>query len=358
MTVYNFSAGPSVLPKSVLQEVQDEFLSYQKTGVSIVEMSHRSERFIAITEALEARLRRLMGISDDYAVLWLQGGATLQFSMIPMNLRTTGRFAYLDSGTWSKKAIADARHYGDVAVVGSSASSNYRELPDYEGDGETADYLHLTLNNTIEGTRYTMLPDTGIPLVADVSSNILAESIDVSRYGLLYAGAQKNIGPAGLSVVIIRRDLIVDRDLPSYLNYARHTDTVLNTPATFSMYVAERVLAWVERTGGVAEMERRNREKSARLYAYLDGSTLFRSLVTGDIRSLTNIPFTTGRDETDRAFQQFAEERGLIELGGHRSVGGLRASLYNAMPLEGVVRLVEVMQAFEQEGYDVPHQNI
>lgn len=358
MAVYNFSAGPSVLPKSVLQEVQDEFLSYRNTGVSIVEMSHRSDAFAIIVAQLEARLRRLMQIPDDYAVLWLQGGATLQFSMIPMNLRKSGRFAYLDSGIWSKKAIADARHFGDVVVAGSSAAVNYRELPEWPETITGVDYLHVTLNNTIEGTRYTAIPDTTVPLVADVSSNILAEAIDVTRYGLLYAGAQKNIGPAGLTLVIIRRELIVDRELPSYLAYSKHVDTLLNTPSTFSLYVAERVLAWVEAEGGVEAMERRNREKSARLYAYLDGSMLFRSLVTGDIRSLTNIPFTTGRDETDQAFQQFAEERGLIELGGHRSVGGLRASLYNAMPIEGVDRLIKVMRTFEQEGPYVSHKNV
>lgn len=349
MTVYNFSAGPSVLQTSVLQEVQAELLSYQGSGVSIVEMSHRSDCFINIAETLEARLRRLMHIPDEYAVLWLQGGATLQFSMVPMNLRSSARFAYLDSGTWSKKAIVDARHFGEVDVIGSSAISNYRELPSWPEAIRDVDYLHLTLNNTIEGTRYPILPETEVPLVADISSNILAEAIDVSRFGVLYAGAQKNIGPAGLTVVIIRRDLIADRDLPSYLSYASHVDTMLNTPSTFSMHVAERVLAWIEQNGGVVEMEQRNRKKSTRLYTYLDDSDLFRAVVSGDVRSLTNIPFTTGCAETDRAFQQFAEVRGLIELGGHRTVGGLRASLYNGMPYEGVVRLVEVMQQFEEE---------
>ncbi|WP_114166101.1 3-phosphoserine/phosphohydroxythreonine transaminase [Exiguobacterium sp. TNDT2] len=355
--VYNFSAGPGVLPEPVLREVQAEFHSY-KQGVSIVEMSHRSETFATIVEQLEMRLRRLMHIPDDYAVLFLQGGATLQFSMVPMNLRATGRFAYLDSGIWSKKAIADAKHFGNVIVVGSSASSNYGTIPEWPEHIQDVDYLHVTLNNTIEGTRYTKLPDTGVPLVADVSSNILAEAIDVKRYGLLYAGAQKNIGPAGLTLVIIRRDLIVDRDLPSYLAYSKHVDTLLNTPSTFSLYVAERVLAWVEGEGGVEAMERRNVEKSGLLYDALDASPLFHAVVSGKQRSLTNIPFTTGDAETDRAFQRFAEARGLIELGGHRSVGGLRASLYNAMPLEGVTRLIDVMHEFEQEGQDVSYKNV
>ncbi|WP_201739922.1 3-phosphoserine/phosphohydroxythreonine transaminase [Exiguobacterium sp. SL-9] len=355
--IYNFSAGPGVLPEPVLREVQAEFLSY-KQGVSIVEMSHRSHTFATIVEQLETRLRRLMHISDDYAVLFLQGGATLQFSMIPMNLCESGRFAYLDSGTWSKKAIADAKHFGDVVVAGSSAAVNYRELPTWPDTISDVDYLHVTLNNTIEGTRYTEFPDMDVPLVADISSNILAEAIDVKRYGLLYAGAQKNIGPAGLTLVIIRRDLIVDRELPSYLAYSKHVDTLLNTPSTFSLYVAERVLAWVEAEGGVEEMESRNEMKSKLLYDALDTSSLFHALVSGKERSLTNIPFTSGNDTTDEAFRQFAETRGLIELGGHRSVGGLRASLYNAMPLEGVNRLIDMMHEFEQEGQDVSYKNV
>lgn len=355
MIPYNFSAGPSMLPQAVLREVQEQFLSYKDSNVSIVEMSHRSKAFDEIIHTLETRLRRLMDIPDEYAVLWLQGGATLQFSMVPMNLKESGRFAYLDSGVWSQKAMDDARKFGDVIVAGSSKSMNYRLLPEYRNDLPDADYLHLTLNNTIEGTRYRTLPDTEIPLVADVSSNILAEQIDVHRYGLLYAGAQKNIGPAGLTVVVIRRDLMKESNLPSYLSYAQHHGVLLNTPSTFSIYVAERVLAWIEEEGGVSEMERRNRKKSELMYNYLDASLLFNPLVQGEIRSLTNIPFTTKQKEVDQAFQSFAKERGLIELGGHRSVGGLRASLYNAMPLEGVVRLIEAMQEFEQEGKHVSY---
>lgn len=353
---YNFSAGPGMLPAPVLEEVQSQLLSYKESGVSIVEMSHRSSAFIEVARELEHRLRRLMHIPDTYAVLFLQGGATLQFSMVPMNLGKSGRFAYLDSGTWSKKAIQDASRFGDVVLAGSSAATTYGTIPVWPESIQDVDYLHLTLNNTIEGTRYTALPETNVPLVADVSSNILAEAIDVERFGLIYAGAQKNIGPAGLTLVVIRRDLIVERDLPSYLAYSKHVDTLLNTPATFSLYVAERVLAWIEAEGGVSEMERRNREKSERLYHALDSSSLFRPIVTDTTcRSLTNIPFTTGDDVTDEAFRKFAEMRGLIELGGHRSVGGLRASLYNAMPLEGVNRLIETMQEFEQGGHDVSH---
>ncbi|WP_228618954.1 3-phosphoserine/phosphohydroxythreonine transaminase [Exiguobacterium sp.] len=357
--IYNFSAGPGMLPAPVLREVQAQFLSYKESGVSIVEMSHRSKRFTELARHLEERLRRLMAIPDEYAVLWLQGGATLQFSMVPMNLKTAGRFAYLDSGVWSQKAIADARRVGTVDVIGSARGVGYSELPTWPETIQGADYLHLTLNNTIEGTRYTALPETDVPLVADVSSNILAEHIDVRRFGLLYAGAQKNIGPAGLTVVIVRRDLISERDVPSYLSYENHVDTLLNTPSTFSMYVAERVLAWIEAEGGVDEMERRNRLKSERLYRALDTSSLFRPLVTDTTsRSLTNIPFTTGNEETDEAFRLYAEARDLIELGGHRSVGGLRASLYNAMPLEGVERLVDTMHEFEQEGHHVSYKNV
>ncbi len=359
MPTYNFSAGPGVLPAPVLEEVRSQLLSYKDSGVSIVEMSHRSQAFMEVVRELEHRLRRLMDIPDTYAVLFLQGGATLQFSMVPMNLRESGRFAYLDSGTWSKKAIQDASRFGDVVIAGSSASSNYDTIPNWAGQIQDVDYLHITLNNTIEGTRYTTLPETDVPLVADVSSNILAEAIDVRRYGLLYAGAQKNIGPAGLTIVLIRRDLIIARDLPSYLAYSEHVDTLLNTPSTFSIYVAERVLAWIEAEGGVAEMERRNRLKSDRLYGALDASPLFRPLVTDTTcRSLTNIPFTTGNKETDETFRLYAEARGLIELGGHRSVGGLRASLYNAMPLEGVEWLVDAMHEFEQEGHDVSYKNV
>ncbi|MGA9468265.1 MAG: 3-phosphoserine/phosphohydroxythreonine transaminase [Exiguobacterium marinum] len=356
MSTYTYSAGPGMLPKEVMQEVQQHLLTFEHEGISIIETSHRSESFQQIVDSLEERLRRVMKIPENYAVLWLQGGATLQFSMIPMNLRKRNRFAYVDTGIWSKKAIKDARLFGQVDLL----------YPRIDETGEMSfdpslvqevDYLHVTLNNTIEGTRFTDIPETNVPLIADASSNILAEQIDVERFGIIYAGAQKNIGPAGLTVVIIRRDLIQSAELPSYLHYASHVDTLFNTPSTFSMYVAERVLKWIEDCGGVEAMERLNRKKSETLYTFLEQSNLFSSLVSGKRRSLTNVPFTTSDSESDRRFEQFARERGLHELGGHRSVGGLRASLYNAMPIEGVDRLVEVMKAFEEETY-VSHQNI
>lgn len=345
-----------MLPMEVMEEVQQQFLSFDNRGISIVEMSHRSETFQKVVESLESRLRRLMNIPTTYAILWLQGGATLQFAMVPMNLREKGRFAYVDSGIWSKKALEDAGQFGHVDVL-TPTFTQADGMSFRQGDLHDIDYVHVTLNNTIEGTRFTHLPELDIPIVADVSSNVLAEQIDVKRFGLLYAGAQKNIGPAGLTVVIVRRDLIRQLRLPSYLSYANHVDTLLNTPSTFSMYMADRVLQWVEERGGVEAMERLNREKSDLVYAYLDRSRLFKSLVSGEKRSLTNIPFTTGDDERDRTFKLFASERGLIELGGHRSVGGLRASLYNGMPIEGVERLIDVMRAFEEEN-DVSYKNV
>ena len=356
MSTYTYSAGPGMLPTEVMQEIQQHLLTFEYEGVSIIETSHRSASFQRVVDSLEWRLRRLMHIPENYAVLWLQGGATLQFSMIPMNLRKQNRFVYVDTGIWSKKAMEDAKHFGEVDVI--------HPLVDATGGMsfesslvQKVDYLHVTLNNTIEGTRFTHIPEIDVPLIADASSNILAEQIDVERFGVIYAGAQKNIGPAGLTVVIIRRDLIQSLQLPSYLQYASHVDTLFNTPSTFSMYAAERVLKWVEDCGGVEAMERLNRQKSDRIYSYLEESTCFSPIVTGARRSLTNIPFTTGNQERDQRFERYALERGLLELGGHRSVGGLRASLYNAMPLEGAERLVDVMRAFEEETH-VSHQNI
>lgn len=353
MPIFNYSAGPSMLPKEVIGAVKEQLQSFEGSGVSVVELSHRSQLFHEVVVSLEARLRRLMHIPEDYAVLFLQGGATLQFTMVPMNLREKSRFAYVDTGIWSEKAIADARLFGEVDVV-KPIEDEDGGLSFSPGEIEDVDYVHLTLNNTIEGTRFTALPDVDVPIVADVSSIILGEDIDVTRFGLLYAGAQKNIGPSGLTVVIIRRDLIRDLPLPSYLSYAKHVDTLLNTPSTFSIHVAERVLSWIEDMGGVEAMERMNRKKRDLVYAYFATSMMFKPLVTGEKRSLTNIPFTTGHEETDRRFLTFAREHGLIELGGHRSVGGLRASLYNAMPIEGAERLIAVMRLFE-EGQDVSH---
>lgn len=356
MSTYTYSAGPGILPKEVMQEIQQHLLSFEYEGVSVLETSHRSKAFQRVVDSLEMRLRRLMHIPENYAVLWLQGGATLQFSMIPMNLRKQNRFAYVDTGVWSKKAIEDARHFGEVDVIHPTTdeSGGMSFEPKFI---QEVDYVHVTLNNTIEGTRFTNIPITTVPLIADASSNILAEQIDVERFGVIYAGAQKNIGPAGLTVVIIRRDLIQSMELPSYLHYGSHVDTLFNTPSTFSMYVAERVLKWVEDCGGVEAMERLNRQKSEMVYSFLEQSNVFSPLVSGEHRSLTNIPFTTGNQEMDQRFERFALEHGLLELGGHRSVGGLRASLYNAMPLEGAERLVGVMKAFEEETH-VSHQNI
>jgi len=353
--VYNFSAGPSMLPEEALKQAAEEMLSYGDAGMSVMEMSHRSKPYEAIIEGAEALLRRLMHIPDNYKVLFLQGGASTQFAMVPMNLLKKSKKAdYIITGQFAKKAAEECEKFGTVNRVASSADKTFSYIPkltraDFDPE---ADFVHITYNNTIFGTRYTYVPDTGdVPLVADVSSIILSEEIDVTKFGVLYAGAQKNMGPAGLTVVIIREDLIGEPipGTPTMLTYKIHADngSMYNTPPTYSIYMCKLVMEWVERMGGVSAMQKINEEKAAVLYDFLDNSTLFKAAVNKEDRSLMNATFVTGDAELDAAFVKAAAAEGLVNLKGHRSVGGMRASIYNAMPVEGVKKLVAFMREFE-----------
>ena len=357
--VYNFSAGPSMLPEDVLKIAAAEMLDYQGTGTSVMEMSHRSAAFIKIAADAEAGIRELMEIPQNYKVLFLQGGASTQFAMIPLNLlgRSAGKKAeFVNTGMWSKKAISEAKKYGNVKVVASSEDKNNTYIPELTKDmfDPSAAYVHIVPNNTIFGTRFRELPDTGdVPLVADMSSCILSEVYDVSKFGIIFAGAQKNVGPAGVTVVIIREDLIgKELDItPTMLNYKIHAEaeSMYNTPPCYSLYVAKLVFDWLKAKGGVPAMQKINEEKAAMLYDYLDNSKLFRSPVEPKYRSLMNIPFVTGNEELDKVFPKQALAEGLVNLGGHRSVGGMRASIYNAMPIEGVKKLITFMKDFESK---------
>ncbi|MCP8970730.1 3-phosphoserine/phosphohydroxythreonine transaminase [Ectobacillus ponti] len=353
--VYNFSAGPSALPLPVLERAQRELLNYRGTGMSVMEMSHRSGAFQEIATEAESLLRELMNIPSGYQVLFLQGGASLQFAMVPLNLFRNKKADYVHTGSWSKRAIAEARKYGEVTVAASSETQKFTSIPALRRDmfSPDADYIHITTNNTIEGTKFPAIPDTGsIPLVADMSSNILSEQYDVSQFGLIYAGAQKNIGPAGLTVVIIRDDLIghAEASCPTMLNYETHTanGSMYNTPPTYGIYMAKLVFEWLRDLGGVPAIEQINREKAQLLYNTLDESDFFQSPVAPADRSLMNIPFTAPTPELEAQFIREAKAAGLETLKGHRSVGGMRASIYNAMPLEGVQKLVAFMQEFER----------
>ncbi len=356
--VYNFSAGPSMLPEQVLRQAAEEMLDYKGTGESVMEMSHRSKEYAAIIEECETRLRRVMEIPDNYKVLFLQGGASSQFAMVPLNLMTKNRKAdYVITGQWAKKAYKEAARFGDCHVVASSEDKTFSYIPKLDPADFTpdADYFHICMNNTIYGTKYHTLPDTGkVPLVADVSSCILSEPIDVSRFGLLYAGAQKNMGPAGLTVVIVREDLIGEpqEGTPTMFTYSTHADngSMFNTPPTYAIYICMKVLQWIEEeVGGLAEMKKISEKKAGLLYDFLDQSKLFKGTVERDSRSLMNIPFVTGDDELDKKFVAAAKDAGFINLKGHRTVGGMRASIYNAMPVEGVEKLVAFMKKFEEE---------
>lgn len=355
--VYNFSAGPSTLPIPVLEQVQKELLNYQETGMSIMEMSHRSTAFQEIIDETKSLLCELMNIPENYEVLFIQGGASLQFSMIPLNLmHRYKQAAYVHTGSWSKKAIQEAEKIGTVSVVASSENDRFTSIPEFNLTllSQEIDYMHITTNNTIEGTRYINIPTTGkIPLVADMSSNILSEEYDVTKFGLIYAGAQKNLGPAGLTVVIVRKDLIgaANSSCPTMLNYETYSkhNSLYNTPPAFSIYVTKLVLQWLKAQGGVQEIEKRNYKKAAILYNFLDESSVFTSPVHTTYRSLMNIPFTTSSNERNELFIQEAKKHGFEELKGHRSVGGMRASIYNAMPVEGVQSLVNFMYAFEKK---------
>ena len=357
--VYNFSAGPSMLPQAVLEKAASEMLDYQGSGQSVMEMSHRSKTYQAIIDEAEALLREVLNIPDNYKVLFLQGGGSTQFAMIPLNLKKKGKADYVITGQWAKKAAAEAKKFLDVNVVASSADTTFTYIPklDPATFSKDADYFYICLNNTIYGTHYSpeQLPDTGdIPLVTDASSCILSESMDVPKFGLIFAGAQKNMGPAGVTVVIIREDLIQDvpENVPTMLTYKIHADngSMYNTPPCYSIYMVKLVLEWLKNDiGGVEKMHELNKAKAAKLYDFLDNSKLFKGTVEKDSRSLMNVPFVTGDKELDAKFVAEAAKAGLVNLKGHRTVGGMRASIYNAMPMEGVDALIDFMKKFEAE---------
>lgn len=355
--VYNFSAGPSMLPEEVLKEAANEMLDYKGSGQSVMEMSHRSKEYQAIIDETEADLRDLMEIPDNYKVLFLQGGASSQFAMVPMNLMTkNGKADYVITGQWAKKAYKEAARYGDAKVIASSEDKTFSYIPKLDPTTFTkdADYFHICMNNTIYGTKYHKLPDTGdVPLVADISSCILSEPIDVKKFGMLYAGAQKNVAPAGLTIVIIREDLIGNAmDItPTMFNYSTHADngSMFNTPPCYAIYIAGKVVKWVKKTyGGLQGMKEYNEKKAKIIYDFLDNSELFKGTVVPEDRSLMNIPFVTGDTELDAKFVAEAKAAGFVNIKGHRSVGGMRASVYNAMPIEGVKKLTEFMAEFEK----------
>ncbi|MBN1697508.1 MAG: 3-phosphoserine/phosphohydroxythreonine transaminase [Spirochaetales bacterium] len=355
--VYNFSAGPAMLPVSVLKKAQEEMLDYGGSGMSVMEMSHRGSVFAGILKEATELLREVMGVPSNYKILFLQGGASLQFAMVPVNLFRKSRKAdFIHTGAWSKKAMAEAKKLGTVNVVASSEDKNFTYIPDWDDNAFSpdADYVHITTNNTIYGTRFTTFPSTGnVPLVADMSSNILSEAVDVSKFGIIYAGAQKNIGPAGVTVVVIREDLLghAPEKTLSMLDYKiqADNDSCYNTPPCYSIYIAMMVFKWIKDQGGLAAVEKTNKEKAKLLYDYLDESAMFKSPVRPKDRSIMNVPFVTDSDELNAAFIKEAANRGLVTLKGHRSVGGMRASIYNAMPVEGVKKLIEVMKKFEHD---------
>ena len=353
--VYNFSPGPSQLPLPVLEKAQRDLLVYGNTGMSVMEMSHRSTMYTDIYDKTVADLRELMAVPEDYEVIFLQGGATQQFSAVPLNLMVNGKADYIDSGNFAHLAAEEGKRYGEVHVVASSREDNYTYVPDVNAITftEGADYLHITQNNTIYGTRYVELPKSAAPLVCDASSMILSEEMDVSAYGVIYAGAQKNIGPSGLCLMIIRKDLLGHAMpiCPKLLNWQVQVEkqSMYNTPNTWGIYLAGLTFEWLKEQGGVKAMEKVNIEKAAMLYDFLDNSRLFKATADKKYRSRMNVTFVTGDKDKDAAFVKAAAAEGLVNLKGHRSVGGMRASIYNAMPIEGVRKLVDFMKKFEAE---------
>lgn len=355
--VYNFAAGPAVLPEEVLAEAADEMLDYKGCGISVMEMSHRSKAFETIINEARQDLIDLMGIPENYEVLFMQGGATTQFAAVPMNLMKNKVADYIVTGQWAKKAFAEGKIYGDAEKIATSEDKTFTYIPDCSDlpIRDNADYVYICENNTIYGTKFPTLPNTkGKTLVADQSSMFLSEPCDVSKYGLIFAGAQKNIGPAGVVVVIVRKDLITEDTLPgtpTLLKYKIQADnaSLYNTPPAYGIYICGKVFKWLKKQGGLEAMKKRNEEKAAILYNALDNSKLFKGTVEPLSRSLMNVPFVTGSDELNAKFIAQAKEAGLIELKGHRTVGGMRASIYNAMPIEGVKALVEFMDKFEKE---------
>lgn len=355
--VYNFSAGPAVLPEEVLKEAAEEMLDYRGCGMSVMEMSHRSKMFDTIIKEAEADLRELMQIPDNYKVLFLQGGASQQFAAVPMNLMKNRKAGYIVTGQWAKKAFAEAKLYGEAVELASSADQTFSYIPDCSDLDipEDMDYVYICENNTIYGTKFKTLPNTkGHTLVADVSSCFLSEPVDVSKYGVIYGGAQKNIGPAGVVIVIIREDLITDDVLPgtpTMLKYKTQADadSLYNTPPCYGIYICGKVFKWIKKMGGLAAMKDHNEKKAKILYDFLDESKMFKGTVRKEDRSLMNVPFVTGDADLDAKFVAEAKAAGFENLKGHRSVGGMRASIYNAMPIEGVEKLVAFMKKFEEE---------
>jgi phosphoserine aminotransferase len=356
MRVFNFSAGPAMLPLEVLERVRDELIDWRSSGASVMEISHRSKAFIGVAEQAETDVRELLGIGSNYRVLFLQGGATGQFSAIPMNLAPPGATVdYVNTGHWSKKALTEARRYCEVHVAADAAASGYTSIPSVSEWQRSANaaYLHYTPNETIGGVEFHFIPDVGrVPLVADMSSTLLSRPLDVSRFGLIYAGAQKNMGPSGITLVIVRDDLLgrARPGTPLVLDYQAMANegSMLNTPPTFAWYIAGLVFDWLKRLGGLARMAEINRAKADKLYEAIDRSQFYKNGVARDCRSWTNVTFTLARPELDKQFLDEAKAAGLTNLAGHRAVGGMRASLYNAMPLAGVTALVEFMQDFEK----------
>lgn len=356
--VFNFSAGPAVLPEPVLRQAADEMLDWRGSGMSVMEMSHRGKEFMTIAAEAEADLRELLAVPEDYAVLFLQGGATLQFSAVPLNLMPAGGSAdYVDTGQWSSKAIKEGKRHGNVRIIATSKDQNYSYAPTqdaWQAIDPNAAYVHYASNETIGGVEFHWVPETGdVPLVADMSSHILAAPIDVSKYGVIYAGAQKNIGPAGLTLVIVRKNLLgrARADIPALLDWSVQAEaqSMSNTPPTYAIYIAGLVFKWLKAQGGLTAMEQHNRKKAGLLYDLLDASSFYANPVRREDRSIMNVPFTLADAALDDVFLKGAKERGLVQLKGHRSVGGMRASLYNAMPIEGVQRLVDYMREFEKE---------
>ncbi len=355
--IYNFSAGPAMLPEEVLKEAAEEMLDYRGCGMSVMEMSHRSKVYQQIIDEAEADLRKLVGIPDNYKVLFLQGGATLQFGMIPMNLMTVNKKAdYIHTGVWTKKAMADAKFFGEVRMVASSEDKKFSYIPDVKKIkfNKDSDYVYMCDNNTIYGTKFKEYPDTGdVPLICDMSSCFLSEPIDVKKFGMIYAGAQKNVGPAGVTIVIIRDDLVArsaDLPLPIYLKYAPHVEngSMYNTPPTYGIYICGKVFKWLLKTGGLEERKRLNEEKAKILYDYLDSSSFYQTSVEPAARSLMNVTFRTPSEELDALFLEEVKKYKFTNLKGHRSTGGLRASIYNAMPKAGVEALVKFLKEFEE----------
>lgn len=352
MRVYNFSAGPSMLPLEVLQEAQAEFVDYKGCGMSVTEMSHRSKQFDAIHNECISLIRELMGVPENYEVLLVQGGASTQFAAIPMNLLTSGKADYVVTGNFAKKAYKEALKYGDIHVAGSSEADKFTYIPKELDIRDDADYLYICQNNTIFGTRYNKLPECKMPLVADISSNILSEEMDVSKYGVLYAGAQKNLAPAGLTIVIVRKDLIKEpmSYCPTMLSWKvmAENNSLYNTPPCFAIYMAMLNLRHLKKLGGVKEMQKINVYKAGLLYDYIDSSSFYVNRVNKEDRSYMNVPFNTPNADLDALFVKQAGENGFVSIKGHRLVGGMRASIYNAMPVEGIISLIEFMKEFER----------